>query len=832
MKINFYLLAVLVSVCSIHAADDSLSQSLQKGLFEEEANHDLKAAIEIYKDVASRFDEQRKVAATALFRLAECHRKLGKTTEAQQYYRRIVSEFPDQENLVAQASAFLPNKGAPAQNASSLTMYQLDKLADNYARAISAAIQVESLQKVLKSADTNNFWWGLTTVQPDAALESSLTNLGRVEDELAQLRSDYSSEHPAVMEKEAVRKTLLTEINDRVPGIMLGLEALRQSRQARSKQEKEHLEGILSHATPDNRALILDLLIWKMESAYDEIGATSEQALYSTLSNLSKEDLRKALPTARPDPTLDKLLNQLSEAELRYTSAKVNYSDEHPDVARVKLLLKRLNQQIDAKLGGTMKGLKLLSEAGESAKAAFVKELDALREEASRVKVTDKQIASKTSDDVETVASQAQGIFQRRLAEIVNRRDASELEGLEALFRNSPDLLNARGATNGMTFLQNAATKGNLEMVKFLIQKKADLEIPLGSQQAGIPSRNALHMAVENGHKAIVDALLDSGAKVNARTSLGKTALHLAANSGFREIALVLLAKGADVNARDNQGNTPLHDAMGNASHIALELLDKGADVNARNSSNTTPLYYAVEGGSVDLIDLLLKRGADPNVVTSTQNSILFSAVMRSSNPEVLQLLIKSGADLKFQDREGMTALHWAANGRKLDFVKLLVEGGADVNAKNFAGVTALHIAVTGDAYDIAEYLLNHGADPSATTANNVTPLHEAVKDWRLVQLLIAKGAKVNAVTHDGYTPLDATRSNGKITVGLRVVELLKAKGATNCIYQHVAPIDSLIGAPSSTTSQKPASNIDPVTGVPAPLNRQIPSPRIRENKP
>src|SRR5215212_4074388 len=79
---------------------DALTQNLQRGLYEEEANHNLDAAIKAYQAVISQSEEQRKVTATALFRLGECYRKLGKTNEANAHYERILRDFSEQEQLV------------------------------------------------------------------------------------------------------------------------------------------------------------------------------------------------------------------------------------------------------------------------------------------------------------------------------------------------------------------------------------------------------------------------------------------------------------------------------------------------------------------------------------------------------------------------------------------------------------------------------------------------------------------------------------------------------------------------------------------------------------
>src|SRR6185503_12802553 len=93
-KIGIVVVVALVTALQLPAAD-ALTEALQKGLFEEEANQNLEAAIKAYQDVLSRADEQRRVAATALFRLAECYRKQGKTNEAAGGYRRVVRDYAD-----------------------------------------------------------------------------------------------------------------------------------------------------------------------------------------------------------------------------------------------------------------------------------------------------------------------------------------------------------------------------------------------------------------------------------------------------------------------------------------------------------------------------------------------------------------------------------------------------------------------------------------------------------------------------------------------------------------------------------------------------------------
>src|SRR5439155_16022703 len=90
---------------------------LQKGLLEEEANHNLDAAIQAYQSVVNQYDDQRKITATAVFRLGECYRKQGKTNEAVAQYQRVIQDFSDQDSLVGPSErnlAALGRAGSPA----------------------------------------------------------------------------------------------------------------------------------------------------------------------------------------------------------------------------------------------------------------------------------------------------------------------------------------------------------------------------------------------------------------------------------------------------------------------------------------------------------------------------------------------------------------------------------------------------------------------------------------------------------------------------------------------------------------------------------------------
>jgi ankyrin repeat protein len=115
-----------------------------------------------------------------------------------------------------------------------------------------------------------------------------------------------------------------------------------------------------------------------------------------------------------------------------------------------------------------------------------------------------------------------------------------------------------------------------------------------------------LHEAAEVGDISQIEALLRSGADVNAYNEDGKTPLNVAARMGHKNIVQTFLDHGADINARDKRGRTPLYFAVlnGNLAGIQL-LLDRGADLNIGDKDGRTPLDLAALNDQQDAIELL-----------------------------------------------------------------------------------------------------------------------------------------------------------------------------------------------------------------------------------
>ena len=127
-----------------------------------------------------------------------------------------------------------------------------------------------------------------------------------------------------------------------------------------------------------------------------------------------------------------------------------------------------------------------------------------------------------------------------------------------------------------------------------------------------------------------------------------------------------------------------------------------------------------------------------------------------TGNIEAVKKHLDAGVDVNAKDLwlNDGTPLHSAAVFGNYKIAELLISKGANVNAKANDGLTPLHIAKTKD---FAELLIDNGSDVNAKRDDGLTPLHYAAFNGykETCQMLINKGADMNAKDQDGKTPLD-----------------------------------------------------------------------------
>ncbi len=192
----------------------------------------------------------------------------------------------------------------------------------------------------------------------------------------------------------------------------------------------------------------------------------------------------------------------------------------------------------------------------------------------------------------------------------------------------------------------------------------------LSAQQ--VPDLFSLNEAVRLNDIVLVKSLIDGGADVNERDTLGETPLHVAAISDYREIGSLLLENGADINAGDVRGLTPAHAAAWLRYRDMVDLLiTHGADINARDKDGYTVLHTAALAGRKETVSLLIGKGADVNDKSNRSLTPLHAAAL-SGDRETAALLIDKGADVNARSDDGLTPLHIASQRDHQEVVLLL----------------------------------------------------------------------------------------------------------------------------------------------------------------
>lgn len=228
------------------------------------------------------------------------------------------------------------------------------------------------------------------------------------------------------------------------------------------------------------------------------------------------------------------------------------------------------------------------------------------------------------------------------------------------------------------------------------------------------PPRN-LWSAAKRGDLSAIERFIAEGHDANAKrqTVDGETPLHVASRTGQIAAIRLLVNRGAKINGRDGDGMTPLITAATeaqNGSVIDL-LLELGANINAQAKSGMTALDYAAFSCNNQLVELLIRRGAKPNVGEGRRRSSPIKHCVSGENLLGLELLVAAGADVNATDA-GSSPLATAAVFGRVEYVRLLLNAGAVPNQQSDGGGhTDLMSAVAGGNLEIVKMFVKAGAD-------------------------------------------------------------------------------------------------------------------------
>ena len=304
--------------------------------------------------------------------------------------------------------------------------------------------------------------------------------------------------------------------------------------------------------------------------------------------------------------------------------------------------------------------------------------------------------------------------------------------------------VDAQESWGGQTALMWASARRHPEMMELLISNGADVDA------RSIHRDYQRHVTAEGRPKS-----LDSG---------GFTPLLYAARENCVACADVLLASGADIDLPDPDGVSPLNVAIMNANwDLARKLIEAGADVDQWDIYGQAPLFTAmglytrIDGGraSIDppnetdglsVVRMLLDRGANPDMQlffrpagvrgsTNTRGSTPLIRAATNGDLEMVQLLLERGADATLCMADRQTPIHAVLAGRTsekqaLELIRVFHEAGTDVNVvalvnhrEEVRGGTALHYAVRKRFQEVIKELASYGIDMNAEDQDGLTAL-------------------------------------------------------------------------------------------------------------
>lgn len=216
--------------------------------------------------------------------------------------------------------------------------------------------------------------------------------------------------------------------------------------------------------------------------------------------------------------------------------------------------------------------------------------------------------------------------------------------------------------------------------------------------------------------------------------------------------------------------------------------LDQGVPVDSRElplgdlDGYKTALHVAVGHGHINIVNLLLNRGADVNKLSNTFRSPLHDAALNGA-VDMIAILLENGASVDTRDEASYQPLHFASRSGSCEAVRLLLLAGARTDCVGNDGLQPLHhTAQFCDSHGLVTILVNHGASIEAMTKFGYTPLELACESGHLlvVQELLSLGAQLREPYRCHYPGEIMTNPLGLAVINrhLDIVQELLSQGA------------------------------------------------------
>ena len=378
-----------------------------------------------------------------------------------------------------------------------------------------------------------------------------------------------------------------------------------------------------------------------------------------------------------------------------------------------------------------------------------------------------------------------QSDFLKIVVAAVGRGD---LETVRELVDDNPAWVHTVGS-HGRTMLWEAAYRGRLEIARFLLERGADINLPGCYHIQHRLEITPYCVARYEGRDVVAEYLLQHGATIDIHTAayLGDydtVCSHLdndpsLVNKGYLQAVMLHSGGPTTFEHRETEWATPLCYAIRSKNTAIVELLiSRGAVIEPYSERF---LDYAASDDRVKIAELLLENGADPSKAPRIldDGSAISTLFKRYGIPP---------KDINEKSHMGWPDLVYVCRGDNRehpDKVQRLLALGADIDVRNYKGKTALHYAAKAGFLKVINLLIERGAPLDATDNDGETPLFDAIrstikdsqKQRAALEALLIAGANLNVKNKKGLTPLQVAQRMRRAEAR-KVVALLRVYNA------------------------------------------------------
>ncbi|XP_044585823.1 putative ankyrin repeat protein RF_0381 [Cotesia glomerata] len=242
------------------------------------------------------------------------------------------------------------------------------------------------------------------------------------------------------------------------------------------------------------------------------------------------------------------------------------------------------------------------------------------------------------------------------------------------------------------TLLCTAVTNSDEELIDYLIYRQANLD-----QDSLYGNENPLYLAALKGDTKLFKKLYHLGANLHSKSEIRLSPLMIAARCGHLEIIKYLIEQGLDVNITEPDcGSRLLHHAVtGSNTELVEFLLGNNAEIDAKKNHGETPLLCAISFENINIVKLLIARGADINTPRSSirRSTVMHDVHHKKSILKYLLSLDEPMTDVNILNQARQTILHHQLSSFYpcAETCSIILNAGVDVNARDSKGQLAVN---------------------------------------------------------------------------------------------------------------------------------------------